>query len=71
MVIKTLYGTSKLLYEENMDFQNLISSVATKGGITEEGIKVLDDEIPAIFNKLFSTTIEKHEIIKSELKEHY
>ncbi len=62
MGIKTLYGTSKLLYE-GMDFQNLISLVATKGGIAEEGAKVLDDDIPATFNKLFSTTIKKHNTI--------
>ena len=37
MVMKTLYGTTKLLYEKNMGFNKLISSVATKGGITEEG----------------------------------
>jgi pyrroline-5-carboxylate reductase len=71
MIIKTFYGTSKLLYEKNMSFENLISSVATKGGITEAGLKVLDDEIPGIFNKLFITTIKKHEIIKRELKEEY
>ena len=53
MVIKTLYGTSKLLYEKNMGFDELISSVATKGGITEEGIKVLDEEITKIFDELF------------------
>jgi len=71
MVIKTLYGTSKLLFEENMDFKQLISLVATKDGITEAGIKVLQTELPELFNKLFSTTIEKHEIIKGELKENY
>ncbi len=71
MVIKTLYGTSKLLYEKNMGFEHLISSVATESGITEAGLKVIEAEIPEIFNKLFSTTIKKHEIIKRELKEHY
>ncbi len=71
MVIKTLYGTSKLLYQGNMGFENLISLVATKGGITEEGLRVLDNDIPATFEKLFSKTIKKHDTIKSELKEHY
>ena len=71
MVIRTLYGTSKLLYDEKMNFEKLISSVATKGGITEEGLKVLEEEIPVTFKKLFSTTIKKHDKIKSELKEHY
>ena len=54
-----------------MDFKQLISLVATKDGITEAGIKVLQTELPELFNKLFSTTIEKHEIIKGELKENY
>ncbi len=71
MVIKTLYGTSKLLYEKNFGFENLISAVSTKGGITEEGIKILDDKIPEIFGDLFIKTIEKHEIIKKELEEQY
>ena len=71
MVMKTLYGTSKLLYEKNMGFDKLISSVATKGGITEEGLKVLDEEIPKIFNELFCATIKKHEIIKRELEQLY
>ncbi len=71
MVIKTLYGTSKLLSDGNMGFEELISLVATKGGITEEGLEVLNDEIPSTFNKLFSKTIKKHDTIKNELKEHY
>lgn len=71
MVIKTFYGTSKLLYENKVSLENLISSVATKGGITQEGIDILDAEMPQIFNKLFTKTVEKHEIIKRQLKEHY
>lgn len=71
MLIKTLYGTSKLLNRKENGFKNLMSSVATKGGITEEGLKVLDNELPELFDKLFEKTIEKHEIIKSELKKQY
>jgi pyrroline-5-carboxylate reductase len=71
MVIRTLYGTSKILYEEGNGFENLISSVATKGGITEEGLKILEEDTPLTFNRLFSKTIEKHEIIESKLKEDY
>jgi len=67
MIIKTLYGTSKLLYEKNMDFEQLISLVATKGGITEAGIKVLEAQLQELFDKLFNTAHEKHEMIKKEL----
>lgn len=71
MVIRTLYGTSKILYEEGCGFENLISLVATKGGITEEGLKILEEDIPLTFDRLFSKTLEKHEIIESKLKEDY
>lgn len=70
MIISTLYGTSKLLYE-GYGIENLISGVATKGGITEEGIKVLDTELPELFSELFKTTIKKHQLINRELEEQY
>ncbi len=67
MVIKTLYGTAKLLYEENMCFEEIISRVATKGGITEEGVKILEKELPGTFHKLLKTTLAKNKKIKEEL----
>jgi pyrroline-5-carboxylate reductase len=41
MIIETMYGTGKLLLEKGISFDNLISRVATKGGITEEGTKII------------------------------
>jgi Pyrroline-5-carboxylate reductase len=67
MVIKTLYRTAKLLYEGNMDFEEVISRVATKGGITEEGVKILEKELPNTFDKLLKTTLAKNKKIKEEL----
>jgi pyrroline-5-carboxylate reductase len=71
MVIKTLYGTAKLLYEENMSFNEIISRVATKGGITEEGVKILEKEMPETYQEIFKATLSKHEKIKCELDEQY
>ena len=71
MIIRTLYGTAKLLYENKMNFEDVISRVATKGGITEEGIKILENDLPAIFNDLFKTTLDKHEKIKEKLDEQF
>ncbi len=71
MVIKTLYGTAKLLYKGDMDFQEIISRVATKGGITEEGVKILEKELPDTFDELFKTTLDKHKKIKKKLDEQY
>ena len=67
MVIKTLYGTAKLIYEGNMSFKEVISRVATKGGITEEGVKILEKELPGTFDELSKTTLAKNKKIREEL----
>jgi len=71
MVIKTLYGTAKLLQDGNMNFQEVISRVATKGGITEDGVKILEKELPDLFDELFKTTLNKRMQIKDELDKQY
>jgi pyrroline-5-carboxylate reductase len=62
LVIKTMYGTGKLLLEKDMTFEQLINRVATKGGITEEGTKIIEAEMPKIANDLFEKTLEKRKI---------
>jgi len=62
MVTQTLYGTAKLLLEKQMTFDALISRVATKGGITEEGAKIIAEKLPATVNELFEKTLEKRRI---------
>jgi pyrroline-5-carboxylate reductase len=62
MVVETMYGTGKLLLEKEMSFDNLISRVATKGGITEEGTKIIEEKLPDIINEMFEKTLEKRKI---------
>ena len=64
MVFEMLYGTAKLLREKNMGFEQMISRVATKGGITQEGVQVLVSHLPSVFDKLFLATLAKHEKVK-------
>lgn len=71
MVIKTLYATSKLLSERNMTLHEMISRVATKGGITEEGVKIMDKYLPDVFDEVFKKTLQKHEVIKDILSKEY
>jgi pyrroline-5-carboxylate reductase len=59
MVLYTLLGTAKLMLEKNMKFDQVIKRVAVKGGITEEGVKVLEKELPIIFDELLQTTNNK------------
>jgi len=69
MVISTLFGTAKLLMEQGLGFPELLSRVATKGGITEEAAKVLNKGLPGLFDEVFSKTIGKHESVKSMVRE--
>jgi pyrroline-5-carboxylate reductase len=67
MVIKTLYGTAKFLKENNIGFAETLARVATKEGITEEGAKVLQHQLPKVFKAMFDATYNKHEIIKGRM----
>lgn len=69
MIIYTLYGTAKLFIDKNMSFDNVIERAATKGGITEEGVKVLRDKLPSVFDELFEKTMEKRNKIKEKAEE--
>jgi pyrroline-5-carboxylate reductase len=62
---QSLAGTSDLLAEEN--FEGLTSRVATKGGITEEGVNAIHKHAPAMFDELFEATRAKHEMVRKNI----
>jgi pyrroline-5-carboxylate reductase len=62
IVVETLYGTGKLLLEKEMTFEELINRVATKGGITEVGTKIIEGKLPGIINEVFEKTLEKRKM---------
>jgi pyrroline-5-carboxylate reductase len=66
MVKQTFLGTALLL--EDMSFQDLITSVATKGGITEAGVKVIQAEAPVMLDHLFLATQARHEQVKRRVR---
>jgi pyrroline-5-carboxylate reductase len=71
MLVETMLGTAKLLQQEQLGFDQLIERVATKGGITEEGLRVLDKRLPEGFDELFDMTESKHAMLKDLVqKEH-
>ncbi|WP_321505775.1 pyrroline-5-carboxylate reductase [uncultured Methanoregula sp.] len=67
LVQQTLIGTSWLLDQDDTGFEELIGRVATKGGITEEGVKVLRNRLPAVYDELLDVTLAKHELIKKQI----
>jgi pyrroline-5-carboxylate reductase len=67
MVLQTLYGTLRLMLEKKMGFEQVISRVATKGGITEEGVKVINNHMPSVFDELFDETLNKRNRVEEKI----
>ena len=59
MVLNTLCSTGELMLTKKMSFSDVVTRVATKGGITEEGTKVIYEQFPALARDLFEKTLEK------------
>ncbi|PKL59977.1 MAG: pyrroline-5-carboxylate reductase [Methanomicrobiales archaeon HGW-Methanomicrobiales-4] len=66
MVTETAFGTIRLL-QEGVHPEDLISRVATPGGITEEGVKILEQDLPQVFDRLFDTTLAKYELVRGRV----
>ena len=71
IMVVTFYGTAKLFLDRKVGFTELITRVATPGGITEEGVKILDRELPAMFDEMLTATMNKREKIKLRAREQY
>jgi pyrroline-5-carboxylate reductase len=67
MVVETLLGTALTLTSGGVNFDELRSKVATKGGITEQGLAVLDRELPRVFDSVLEATLSKHESVKDTI----
>lgn len=59
MLLNTVSATSDLLMQKGLTFEELVARVATKGGITEEGTKVIYEHFPKTADELFAKTLEK------------
>ena len=59
MVLRTTAATAALMTETGMDFSEVVSRVATKGGITEAGTAVIASQFPETAAALFEQTLDK------------
>ena len=62
MVLSTMSATGDLMMRKDMTFEEVVSRVATKGGITEEGTRVVYEGFPATADLLFEKTLEKRRL---------
>ncbi len=68
MVLETLQGTA-LTLGSGEAADSLKDRVATKGGITEQGLKVLRSNLPQVFDQVMEETLAKHAEARSRLSE--
>ncbi len=59
MVLNTMCSTGELMLRKDMSFEDVVERVATKGGITEVGAKVIYEGFPAVADEMFVKTLEK------------
>lgn len=67
LVVETLLGTALTLSDGVVSLDEMKSMVATKGGITEQGLAVLDREMPRVFDQVLEATVSKHETVKGSI----
>ena len=59
MVLNTLGAAAELMLQKGMSFTDIVNRVATKGGITEAGTRVIYDGFPEIAEEMFEKTLAK------------
>lgn len=67
MMVETLLGTALTLSSSGVTFDGLKKKVATKGGISEQGLAVLDRELPGMFDRVLEATVSKHAAVKGTI----
>lgn len=68
MVLDTLSATGDLMIQKDMSFEDVVNRVATKGGITEVGSRVIYDGFPEIADEMFAKTLAKRRETASKVK---
>ncbi|HWI66133.1 MAG TPA: pyrroline-5-carboxylate reductase dimerization domain-containing protein [Symbiobacteriaceae bacterium] len=68
MVRATATATCELLERTGLTFDDVIARVSTPGGITADGIKVLDEQLAGVWEQVIETTIVKEEAKKAKVE---
>ncbi len=59
MVLNTMSATGDLMLQKELSFNDVVTRVATKGGITEVGSSVIYEGFPKVADDMFEKTLEK------------
>ncbi len=69
MLLKTIFGTIKMVVEKNISFTELTEIVSTKGGITEAAVNIIRKKLPPVFDSAIAATILKDKELKNLISE--
>lgn len=68
MVRRTALATCRYIEQTGLTFDDVIAKVSTPGGVTADGIKVLDEQLAGVWEQVVETTIAKEEAKRAKVK---
>jgi competence protein ComER len=68
MILDTVKATCLLMAQNGYSYTDVIDRVSTPGGITADGIKVLDEHLAGVWEQVIETTICKEEQKKAKVE---
>lgn len=71
MISKTILGTIQLKESNNLTNEEIMNKVATKKGITQEGIDYLDESFDEIGNNLIEHLLNRYLEVKEDMDNEY
>lgn len=71
MILKTILGTSMLKEDQSLSNEEIINRVATKKGITQEGVDLLDKKLNKISKDLIKTLLSRYDEVNKDLNKTY
>jgi pyrroline-5-carboxylate reductase len=71
MILKTVIGTSMLKEDQSLSNADIINKVATKKGITQEGVDLLDKKLNKISRDLIKTLLNRYEEVNEDMDNTY
>ena len=71
MILKTILGTSMLKEDQSLSNEEIINKVATKKGITQEGVDLLDKKLNKLSKDLIKTLLNRYEEVNKDLNKTY
>lgn len=68
MIRETVKGTYELLLQMGYSFDDVIARVSTPGGVTADGIKVMDELFNGLWEQVIETTVRKENLKRAKVE---